>query len=44
MRITIYNNGDGTYHVGIIDKNSFEDSTLPNWEAVLALLAILKPV
>ena len=44
MRITIFDNRDGTFHVAISDKFGQSDSTCESWEAVLTILASLKPV
>ena len=44
MRITIFDNRDGTFHVAIGDKFGQSDRTCKNWEAVLAILASLKSV
>lgn len=44
MRITIFNNQDGTFHVAIGDKYGQSDSTCDGWQAVLNLLASLKEV
>lgn len=44
MRITIRNNQDGTYHIAISDKFGESDGTYDSWDAVLKVLAGLKPI
>ena len=42
MKIHIFDNLDGTYHIGIQDSVGYSDTTCASWEEVVQLLASLK--